>query len=122
MALDIHRDAGLPTAPVVEIQSQRAAQILIIVGSDARLPHPHWRQNEAFARHLAQKMNALYPGLCRGVRVQEGRYNQHLLPRALLLEVGTEKKHLGGSGNLDALSGQSIGGDSGRNPEKRCHP
>ncbi|MDN5345440.1 MAG: stage sporulation protein [Clostridia bacterium] len=94
VALDIHRDAGLPAPPVAEIENQKVAQVLIIVGSDARLEHPHWRQNEAFGRRLAQKMDDVYPGLCLGVRVQEGRYNQHLLPRALLLEIGSDNNSL----------------------------
>ncbi|WP_338834211.1 hypothetical protein MHLNE_05850 [Moorella humiferrea] len=94
VALDIHRNAGLPAPPVAEIQNQRVAQVLIIVGSSARLEHPNWRQNEAFARRLAQKMDELYPGLCLGVRVQEGRYNQHLHPRALLLEMGSDNNTL----------------------------
>lgn len=94
VALDVHRDAGLPSPPVVEIEGQKVAQVLIIVGSNARLEHPNWRQNEAFARQLAKKMDELYPGLCLGVRVQEGRYNQHLLPRALLLEFGSDNNTL----------------------------
>ncbi|MGI9860776.1 stage II sporulation protein P [Moorella naiadis] len=95
VALDIHRDAGIPEPPVTEIDNQKVARVLIIVGSDARLEHPNWRQNEAFARQLAKKMDELYPGLCLGVRVQEGRYNQHLLPRALLLEFGSDNNTLG---------------------------
>ncbi|NLW08038.1 MAG: stage II sporulation protein P [Clostridia bacterium] len=94
VAIDVHRDAGLSSPPVVEIDGQQVAQVLFIVGSDARQENPHWRQNEAFARRLAAKIDELYPGLCRGVRVQEGRYNQHLLPRSLLLEVGSETNTL----------------------------
>ncbi|WP_258360279.1 stage II sporulation protein P [Moorella sulfitireducens (nom. illeg.)] len=94
VVLDIHRNAGLPAPPVVEIENQKVAQVLIIVGSDARLEHPGWRQNEAFARRLAGKMDAFYPGLSLGVRVQEGRYNQHLHPRALLLEIGSDNNTL----------------------------
>lgn len=94
VALDIHRDAGLPSPPVTEINNQKVAQVLLIVGSDARLEHPNWRQNEAFARRLAAKMDELYPGLCRGIRVQAGRYNQHLLPHSLLLEIGSDNNTL----------------------------
>ncbi len=94
VALDIHRDAGLASSPAVEIAGRKAAQILIIVGSDTRLEHPKWHQNEAFAQRLQDKMDKLYPGLCRGIRVQEGRYNQHLLPRSLLLEIGSDNNTL----------------------------
>lgn len=94
IVLDIHRDAGLKQPPVAYINNQEVAQILIIVGSNARLEHPNWRQNEAFAQKLATTMDKLYPGLCRGVRVQQGRYNQHLHPRALLLEIGSSNNTL----------------------------
>lgn len=94
VALDIHRDAGLASPPSIEINNQQVAQVLLIVGSDARLGHPHWRQNETFARRLKAKMDKLYPGLCRGIRIQEGRYNQHLLPYSLLLEIGSDNNTL----------------------------
>ncbi|WP_172839022.1 stage II sporulation protein P [Thermanaeromonas toyohensis] len=94
IVLDIHRDAGLKQPPVAYINNQEVAQILIIVGSNARLEHPNWRQNEVFAQKLAAKMDKLYPGLSRGIRVQQGRYNQHLHPRALLLEIGSSNNTL----------------------------
>ncbi|MGB9905227.1 MAG: stage II sporulation protein P, partial [Desulfotomaculales bacterium] len=46
-------------------------------------------QNKKFAGELAEKINAKYPGLCLGVRVSDGRYNQHLHPRAVLVEMGS---------------------------------
>lgn len=88
--LDIHRDAGRSREEsLVEIKGQKVAPILIIIGSDARRPFPNWQQNYAFACRLAAKMDELYPGLCLGVRVKEGRYNQYLHPGAILVEVGT---------------------------------
>lgn len=90
VVLDIHRDAGRSrNDSLVNINGQQVAPILIIVGSDARAPFPTWRQNYEFATKLAESLNHLYPGLCLGVRVKEGRYNQHLHPRSLLLEIGS---------------------------------
>jgi stage II sporulation protein P len=86
---DIHRDVKQPRAEAtVKVEGRDVARVLIVVGSDARLPFPAWRQNFSFARRIADRAEALYPGLCLGVRVKEGRYNQFLHPRALLLEVG----------------------------------
>jgi len=86
---DIHRDVKQPrAAATVKIGGRDVATVLIVVGSDARQPFPRWRQNLAFAQKVAACADKLYPGLCRGVRVKEGRYNQFLHPRALLLEVG----------------------------------
>ncbi|MCL6559558.1 MAG: stage II sporulation protein P [Firmicutes bacterium] len=113
--LDIHRDSGKPREQsVVTVNGQQAAPILFIVGSDARRPFPTWRQNYAFAVHLAARMNEMYPGLCLGVRVKDGVYNQCLHPRALLVEVGTtnnsiEEAVLSARFLADALAGVLAG-------------
>jgi len=86
---DVHRDSKLPRGgATVNIQGRDVARVLIIVGSDDRLPFPAWRQNLEFAERIAARADALYPGLCTGVRVKGGRYNQYFSPRALLLEIG----------------------------------
>ena len=88
--LDIHRDAGKPRSEsLVVINGRELAPILFVVGSDARSPFPTWRNNYDFAVRLAARINSQYPGLCIGVRVKEGRYNQFLHPRSLLVEVGS---------------------------------
>ncbi|SFH13017.1 stage II sporulation protein P [Desulfotomaculum arcticum] len=90
VVLDIHRDAGKPREnSVVTVDGRTVAPILIIVGSDARAPFPTWRQNYDFARELADEINKQHPGLCLDVRIKEGRYNQFLHPRAILLEIGS---------------------------------
>ncbi|HHW07673.1 MAG TPA: hypothetical protein GXX34_09140 [Clostridia bacterium] len=94
VVIDVHRDAGQSKPLTATINGRKTAQIRLIVGSDARLPHPGWMQNREFARQLAEKMDELYPGLSLGYRVQSGRYNQHLHPRAVLLEVGNDLNSL----------------------------
>lgn len=90
VVLDIHRDAGKPRKDsLVTVNGQQVAPVLIIVGSDARSPFPTWRQNYSFAQELAAEIDKQYPGLCLGVRIKEGRYNQFLHPRAVLLEMGS---------------------------------
>ncbi len=90
VVLDIHRDAGKSREnSIVTVNGQTVAPVLIVVGSDARAPFPTWRQNYNFARELAAEIDRQHPGLCLGVRIKEGRYNQFLHPRAVLLEVGS---------------------------------
>lgn len=90
VVLDIHRDFGKSREQsVVKINGLEAAPVLIVVGSGARRPFPTWHQNYAFAKEFMAVMNELYPGLCLGIKVKDGIYNQHLHPHALLLEVGT---------------------------------
>ncbi len=87
---DIHRDAGKSREEsIVEIDGEIFAPVLIIVGSDARAEFPGWQNNYRFAQELASEIDKKYPGLCLGVRVMDGRYNQFLHPRALLLEIGS---------------------------------
>lgn len=88
--LDIHRDAGKSrNESVVSINGELMAPILFIVGSDARSPFPSWKNNHSFALKISERLNKEYPGLCVGVRVKEGRYNQFLHPRAILVEIGS---------------------------------
>lgn len=88
--LDIHRDAGKPRSDsLVQVNGRDAAPILFVVGSDARSPFPTWRSNHDFAVRLAGRINREYPGLCIGVRIKEGRYNQFLHPRSVLVEIGS---------------------------------
>ena len=92
--LDIHRDAGIKEKHSVVINGRQVAKVLIIVGSAQRLDNPNWEKNKEFADKVEAKMEELYPGLSRGVRVQTGRYNQHLHPHAILLEMGNAKNSL----------------------------
>lgn len=90
MIFDIHRDSAVPKEnTVTTIDGKKCAKILIIVGTEARAAHPKWRENLAFARKFAAKMDELYPGLSRGISVKQGRYNQQHHSSGLLLEVGS---------------------------------
>ncbi|OAT82315.1 stage II sporulation protein P [Desulfotomaculum copahuensis] len=110
--LDIHRDAGLPRRDcLVKVNGQAVAPLLFIVGSDARAPFPDWRKNYQFAQQLAAAVNKKYPGLVRGVRVKEGRYNQFLHPRALLVEVGSSNNYTSEAVAAGKLFADALGGE-----------
>lgn len=85
---DVHRDSALHSATTARIDGLDTARILIVVGSNQTLKHPNWKQNYDFAKIVAAKMEKMYPGLLRGVKVQTGRYNQHLCAGSLIYEVG----------------------------------
>lgn len=90
MLFDIHRDGSLSREQsLVEINGQKLAKILFVVGTDARADHPKWRENLEFARKISAKMDDMYPGLSRGIAIKQGRYNQQFSPRALLVEIGS---------------------------------
>ena len=92
--LDIHRDAletedGTRMAPVAEIDGRNAAQVMIIAGcDDGTLDNPYWEENLRFAADLQANLESMFPGLTRPILFDYRRYNQHLMPGALLIEVG----------------------------------
>lgn len=96
VVLDIHRDAEVPD-PVVEIEGRRVARLLIVVGTAENIPlsHPDYQSNLAFAEQLYTVANQMYPGLMRPVQVRrDARYNQHLHPKSLLIEIGSVENTL----------------------------
>lgn len=94
LVLDIHRDAisdadGSPYKVVSNVAGVNAAQMSFIIGTDGGgLDHPHWKENLKFAAALQQAILEDYPTLMRPISVRNSRYNQHVSPGALLVEVG----------------------------------
>lgn len=94
VCLDIHRDAIEPSAseimkPTAVINGKKAAQIMIISGcDDGTMDMPDYWNNLRFAAALADKMEELYPGLCRPILFDYRKYNMDLSPGLLLIEIG----------------------------------
>lgn len=91
--IDIHRDSvpsnkeKLRTATVA---GEKVARILFVVTDESSgLAHPSWRKNYHFALQLSAEMDKMYPGVSRGVAiVKNARFNQHVHPGAIIIEVG----------------------------------
>jgi stage II sporulation protein P len=92
--IDLHRDAGIAKKQTVTIGGREAAKLLFIMGNGQRIPNPHWQENYALARRIANRLNEKYPGLVKEVRLKDGNFNQNLSPRAILVEVGSDKNTL----------------------------
>lgn len=92
MVFDLHRDAEKRENVVGTVNGKTVAKISIIVAQGQKdLPQPNWRENYAMAKLIDRKCNEKYPGLSRGIQLVEWRYNQHLHPHALILEVGSHE-------------------------------
>ena len=90
LLIDMHRDAGVGReSSYTMINGRAAAKIMLVCGSDKRYTHPNWRENQALMQRIADKTEEMYPGLLRRLSVQAGRYNQHVSPQAILVEMGT---------------------------------
>ncbi len=94
IVLDIHRDAlvaddGTIYKAVTTIDGEKAAQVLLVVGTDdSGLSHPSWRENLTLAVQIQKAMNALWPNLARPITLRTSRFNQQLTTGSLLVEIG----------------------------------
>ncbi len=89
--IDIHRDAAgdLTFGPTTTINGKSTAQLMLVVGVGyAGFPNEYWEENLTLALKIAKLGEEMYPGLFRQVLVRDARYNQHLSPGSLLVEVG----------------------------------
>lgn len=99
---DIHRDSSGPAGvgDVVKVDGKDCAKIMFVVGTGEGKTgqgfkvRPNWQSNKKLADAIAAEINAAAPGLCRGVRVKTGRYNQHVSNAALAIEVGHNQNTL----------------------------
>ncbi|HEY8346604.1 MAG TPA: stage II sporulation protein P [Symbiobacteriaceae bacterium] len=87
--LDIHRDGAWGLDTTTMVRGQRVAQVRCIIGRN----QPRWEENKAFCDRLMERLDQMYPGMALPTRVQEDRYNQDLLPGAILLEIGGALNH-----------------------------
>lgn len=94
VVLDLHRDAaehdnGSQMATEATVDGKDAAQLMLVVGTNAGgLLHPNWQENMALAAKLQTLLEKQWPGVCRPICFRSERFNQDLLPGALLVEVG----------------------------------
>ena len=93
LVLDLHRDAleknGRQYRPLVQVDGDAAAQLMLVVGTDiSRQSHENWQENLALALKLQIQLQRLSPGIMRPLNLRSQRFNQDLSPGALLVEVG----------------------------------
>lgn len=95
VAIDLHRDAPYVDRirsrelTTIKIDGKDVARIMLVVGTDKLFHHPNWKKNYRFALKIQEKMEELYPGLGRQINIRDERFNQHLLDKSLLVEIGS---------------------------------
>ena len=99
VVIDLHRDGVAETTRLAAtIDGKPMAQIMFFNGlcrTAARgpinsLPNEHLGDNLAFSFQLQLMANEYYPGLARRIYLKGYRYNMHLCPKSLLVEVGAQ--------------------------------
>lgn len=89
---DIHRDAIArdvgKEVTTTTINGQPTARVLLVVGDQN---NPYADSNAEFAETLKAKMDEMYPGLSRGIRIQRDDYNGRLHPNSLQVFIGDNR-------------------------------
>jgi stage II sporulation protein P len=93
LVLDLHRDAsgdsGNQFRPVAAVAGEQAAQIMLVMGTDAAgLDHPNWQENLSLGLKLQAQLERQAPGITRPMSLRAQRFNQDLTPGSLLIEMG----------------------------------
>lgn len=99
VVIDLHRD-GVPEDRhlVTEINGKPTAQIMFFNGLSRTtasgnldyLANPYIEDNLAFSFQMQLAASEYYPGLARKIYLKGYRYNMHLRPKSLLIEVGAQ--------------------------------
>lgn len=89
--IDVHRDAAadLSFGPTTTINGKSTAQLMVVIGVGYEgYPNEYYEENLILALKIVKLGEEMYPGLFRHVLVRDARYNQHLTPGSILVEVG----------------------------------
>lgn len=93
--IDLHRDSAGSGKYTAEIDGKSMANLMFfnglsrnVNGEIAYLPNPNLADNLAFSFQLKMVADSLYPGLCKRNYLKSYRYNLHILPKAVIVEVG----------------------------------
>ena len=112
---DVHRDAfvaddGAKAKFVTDAGGAKAAQLMLVVGTDAGgLEHNNWRENMKLALQLQQFISEKYPTLMRGVNLRRERFNGHTTLGSLIIEVGASGNSMSEAENGARCAAQRIG-------------
>ena len=100
---DVHRDAysgAYNGGNCLQVDGQSTAYVMLLVGKGVGATgagfdeRPDWQKNLAMAQSITGEINGIAPGLCREVKIKNGRFNQHVSTGALLIEVGNNRNTL----------------------------
>ena len=93
LVLDLHRDASAGETGQMRTEAvadgEPSAQLMFVVGTDAASQsHENWEENLCRALQLHIQLERSCPGIMRPLNLRAQRFNQDLLPGAMLVEVG----------------------------------
>lgn len=98
VVIDLHRDE-MPADRrlVVDLQGRPTAQFMFFnglcrtkKGEIDQLENPYLMDNLALSFQMQAACNEYYPGIARRIYLRAYRYNMHLCPKSLLIELGAQ--------------------------------
>lgn len=99
--IDLHRDSGGQKKYTVEVDGKETAHLMFFNGLSRNVNGPieyltneNLSENLAFSFQMKMAGDSLYPGLCKRNYLKSYRYNLHVLPRAVIVEVGDNNNTL----------------------------
>ena len=115
VVLDIHRDSlgnkeSGKIKPTFTYQGKKASQLMIIAGCDPDNSNgfPNWEKNFTLALNLQKYCENIFPGICRPLNFAKVKYNEHLTPGSLLVEIGSDVNTLQESIYTGAMFGEAL--------------
>ena len=115
VVIDIHRDSlgSKETGkikPIFKYDDKKAAQMMIISGCDPddSLGFPDWEKNLRLTLRLQKYCETMFPGITRPLKFAKVKYNEHLTPGSLLIEVGSDVNTLEEATNTGAMIGEAL--------------
>ncbi len=98
VVIDLHRDAVREGKKLLlEMQGRPTAQFMFFNGMSrtkkgeiAYLENPYLQDNLAFSFQMQAVCNEYYPGIARRIYLKAYRYNMHVCPKTLLIELGAQ--------------------------------
>lgn len=99
VVIDLHRDAVAETTRLVtELQGRETAKVMFFNGLSRTkakgeidyLKNPYLQENLAFSFQMKKACDEYYPGFARNIYLRAYRYNMHLCPKTLLIELGAQ--------------------------------
>jgi len=84
---DMHRDSTPRSEYLTEVDGEKMSKVRMVVGSG----NQNYYENKDFAYQIKAYADEVYPGLIKDIYMGKGNYNQQLLSRGMLFEMGCEK-------------------------------
>ena len=94
IVLDVHRDGivradGTKVKVSSEVEGNKTAQCMFVVGTNSELTHDNWQENMKLAVKIQNKANEMYPNFMRPINLRSERFNQQLSKGSIIIEVGS---------------------------------